>query len=83
MSLVNRKSASISPIVDEFRQTLKSYTKTLEKAKSQQSLKNYQAKYRDYIKIRVSKSREKTCIKVSIILNYNKKIWWLIGSMLY
>ncbi|OMJ66756.1 hypothetical protein SteCoe_36301 [Stentor coeruleus] len=68
MSLVIRKSVSISPILAEFRQTLKNYTKTLEKAKSQQSLKNYQAKYRDYVKGRVSRIREKSCIKVNTMI---------------
>lgn len=54
--------------LEEFKTSLRTYTKTLNQAKSQQSLKNYHSKYRQFMQSRIEKSREKASIKANSLI---------------
>lgn len=49
----------------ELMESLKEYRKVIEKAKSQQSLKNYHKKFRENLQFKLDKSHEKQCEKIS------------------
>ncbi|OMJ72029.1 hypothetical protein SteCoe_29642 [Stentor coeruleus] len=66
-SLAKNSSLRLSDI-SEFKDALKSYTNVISKAKSIQSLKNYQQKFRKHIKEKVIKSNDKLCNKISKII---------------
>ena len=49
----------------ELIESLKEYRKVIEKAKSQQSLKNYHKKFRENLQFKLDKSHEKQCERIS------------------
>lgn len=71
--------------VNDFKNALNNYTTTIKKAKSKESLTNYQSKYREYLKRRVSTSLEKRCKKVSNFIDqdHNTEIDYKYFPFLY
>lgn len=54
-------SQLIGSIIDEFKESLLDYTRTLKAVKSQQSLKNYHANFMKQLRKKVHESQEKHC----------------------
>ena len=70
-----RQSINISKEIDEFKEALDDYKKTIIRAKSHQKLSNYHKKYLEYIDDTVIKSHEKQCNKISNIIMPSLHTW--------